>query len=219
MQAHTRTITNNFFVGEALFSTAYLPPISAFAAMMHAEKIIFEKHEHFVKQTFRNRALIYTANGLKQLIIPIKHGNLYRVPMHEVRISYDASWNKIHWRSLESAYRKSPYFEYFESDLKPFFETPPEKLFDFNLLLIEKIFAMLKLNFNPEFTLAYEKEYAGVKDFRNYFGPEKRNLNLASYQQVFSDRHKFIPDLSILDLMFNKGMESKSYLAGVASAE
>jgi len=187
--------------------------------MIHAEKIIFEKYEHFVKQTFRNRALIYSANGLQQLIVPIKHGNLYRIPMHEIKISSDSPWHRIHWRSLESAYRKSPYFEYFESELKPFFEKPAEKLFDFNLALTEKIFSLLRLDFNPGFTSAYEKEFPGKKDFRNYFVPGKRNLGLPVYQQVFSDRHNFIPDLSILDLLFNKGMESKNYLAEIGSAE
>jgi hypothetical protein len=204
-------------VGEAIFSSAYLPSVSCFAAMMRAEKIIIEKHEHFVKQTFRNRALVYSANGLQQLIVPIKHGNLYRIPMHEIKISFDSPWNKIHWRSLESAYRKSPYFEYFEAELKPFFENPAENLFDYNLALTEKIFSMLRLNFNPGFTSTYEKEYAGKKDFRNHFVPGKRNLNLPAYHQVFSDRHNFIPDLSVLDLLFNKGMESKNYLDEIGS--
>ena len=186
--------------------------------MMHAEKIIFEKHEHFIKQTFRNRTMIYSANGMQQLIIPIKHGNLYRIPMHEIMISYDSPWNKIHWRSLESAYRKSPYFEYFESELKPFFETPPQKLFDFNLDLTTKIFSLLRLPFNSGFTTSYEKEPMEISDYRNSFTPDKINRSLPSYNQVFSDRHNFISDLSVLDLLFNKGMDAKSYLSVVGTS-
>lgn len=219
MQAHTRTTINKNFVGEAIFSTAYLPSISCFAAMMRAEKIIFEKHEHFVKQTFRNRTLIYSANGLQQLIVPIKHGNLYRLPMHEVRISYDSPWNKIHWKSLESAYRKSPYFEYFESDFKPFFENPAEKLFDFNFSLTEKIFSLLRIPFNHGFNTAYEKETGTVSDYRNVFSPDKINTKLPSYHQVFSERHKFISDLSIFDLLFNKGLDAKKYLSEIVLPE
>jgi hypothetical protein len=215
MQVLTKTITNNYFVGEALFSTAYFPTVSCFAAMIRAEKIIFEKHEHYVKQTFRNRTMIYSANGIQQLIIPVEHANLYRIPIHEVRIANDSNWHKIHWRSLESAYRKSPYFEYFESELKTSFEKPAENLFDFNLELTGKIFSMLRIPFTAEFTSAYEKLPENISDFRNSFAPDKINPGLPSYQQVFSDRHNFISDLSVLDLLFNKGMDAKEYLLKV----
>ena len=183
--------------------------------MIRAGKIIFEKHEHFVKQTFRNRCMIYSANGLQQLIIPVVHENLYLIPIHEVKVSYDSSWQKIHWRSLESAYRKAPYFEYFEADLKPLFENKVEKLFDFNFTLTEKIFSMMRIPFNYGFTSEYEKSTGDKRDFRNFFAPDKRNLNLPSYRQVFSDRHNFISDLSILDLLFNKGMDAKMYLESI----
>ena len=156
--------------------------------------------------------MIYSANGLLQMVIPVGHENLYRIPIHEVRISNNSPWNKIHWRSIESAYRKSPYFEYFEAELKPLFEKPAEKLFDFNFALIEKIFSLMRLPFNYRFTNEYEKAAGHISDYRNIFTPDNRNMNLLPYHQVFCDRHKFISDLSILDLMFNKGMDAKRYL-------
>jgi len=180
--------------------------------MMRAEKIIFEKHEHYVKQTFRNRSMIYSANGLLQLVIPVDHKDLYRVPMHEVKISSNSPWNKIHWRSIESAYRKSPYFEFFEAEFKPFFDKPAEKLFDFNFSLTEKIFSLVRLPFNYGFTSAYEKTEDDNSDYRNSIIIYERNADLPFYNQVFSERYNFIADLSIIDLLFNKGMESKKYL-------
>lgn len=204
---------------ESIFSTAYFPSVSCFAAMVRAEKIIFEKHEHFIKQTFRNRTMIYSANGLQQLIIPVAHENLYRIPVHQVKISNTTPWQKIHWRSIESAYRKSPYFEYFEAELTPFFENPAEFLFEFNLSLTGKLFSLMKIPFNHGFTSSYEKGSEYKPDFRNYFTPDKINASLPSYRQVFSDRHHFISDLSILDLLFNTGMEATSYLATLSFPE
>ena len=163
--------------------------------------------------------MVYSANGLLQLIIPVEHTNLYRIPVHEVKISQGSGWQKIHWRSIESAYRKSPYFEYFEADLKPYFEKSAEKLFDFNFTLTEKIFSLMRIPFNYGFTSGYEKNSGDKSDFRNFFTPDKRNLNLPFYRQVFSDRHNFISDLSILDLLFNKGMDAKTYLEKIELPE
>ena len=184
--------------------------------MMRAEKIVFDKHEHYLKQTFRNRCMIYSANGLLQLIIPVEHKNLYRIPIHEVTIAGNSPWNKIHWRSIESAYRKSPYFEYFEAELKPLFKKPAEKLFDFNFSLTEKIFSMMKLPFNYGFTATYEKSADENSDYRNAGITYERTKSLPSYQQVFSARHDFISDLSIIDLLFNKGMNARQYLEEIA---
>ena len=156
--------------------------------------------------------MIYSANGLLQLIIPVDHKDLYRIPIHEVTISNNSPWNKIHWRSIESAYRKSPYFEYFEAELKPCFDSPAEKLFDFNFSLTEKIFSLMRIPFNYGFTSAYEKNVDGSSDYRTSIMSHERDHKLPRYQQVFSDRHDFISDLSIIDLLFNKGMESKKYL-------
>ena len=200
-----------------LISTAYLPPVSFFSRLVQAEKIIFEKHEHYVKQTFRNRALIYGANGIHPLIIPIHHDGNLRKPVWERKVSYDSQWQKIHWRTLTSSYRNSPFFEYFEDEFKNFFETKTETLFEFNLLLINKIFSLMQIPFTPTFTNSYELAGFDGEDLRNAFSPEKRKENLPVYNQVFADRFGFIPDLSIVDLLFNKGMEAKNYLLSISA--
>src|SRR5256885_1476473 len=102
----------------ALFSIAYLPPISYVAEILKSKKITLEKHEHYIKQTYRNRALIYGPNGMLPLIIPVAHEDLYTKPIHEVKISYANNWQLIHWRTITSCYRNSPYFEFFEDELK-----------------------------------------------------------------------------------------------------
>ncbi len=200
----------------SLFSIAYLPPISYVASLIKSEKIIFEKHEHYIKQTYRNRAMVYGANGVHPLIIPVHHEGNERKPIHERKISYNSQWQKIHWRTITSSYRNSPYFEYFEDDFKSFYETQTETLFEFNLLLLKKILSLLKIPFEPVFTTSYEKNISQeVIDLRNAFNPSQRNENLPKYYQTFGDRFGFIPDLSIVDLLFNKGMEATEYLATI----
>lgn len=199
-----------------LLSTAYLPPISYFSCLLHAERIIWEKHEHYVKQSYRNRALIYGANGLHPLIIPVRHDGGERKPICEKEISYDDDWQKIHWRTITSSYRNSPYFEYFEDEFKSFYETKTETLFEFNFQLLKKILELLQIPFVLEFTSSYEATYpAEVKDLRNSFTPSERNVGFPKYNQVFCDRYGFIHDLSIVDLLFNKGMEAKKYLSEI----
>jgi hypothetical protein len=200
-----------------LLSTAYLPPIGYVSRLVTASKIIFEKHEHYVKQTYQSRALTYGANGLHPLIVPVQHDDLYIKPVSEIRISYDSPWQKIHWRTITSAYRNSPFFEYFEDELRPFFETKRETLFEFNFTLLQKLVSLLQIPFKHGFTAAYERTTPeSCLDLRNAFTPAGRNTTHPAYKQVFSDRHGFISDLSVIDLLFNKGMEAKAYLEALA---
>ena len=196
-----------------LLSTAYLPPVSYFSQLVNAEKIILEQHEHYVKQSYRNRALIYGANGLHPLIIPVRHEGNERKPIKDRKISYDDPWQKIHWRTITSSYRNSPYFEYFEDTFKPFYETKTETLFEFNFLLLKKILEFLQIETETGFTSDYEAKVSDdTIDLRNSFNPSERKLNTPKYNQVFGDRFGFIPDLSIVDLLFNKGMKTKKIL-------
>ena len=200
-----------------LLSTAYLPPISYFSQLCRTGSVIFEKHEHYIKQSYRNRALVYGANGIHPLIIPVHHEGNERKPIWERKVSHDSQWQKIHWRTLVSSYRNAPYFEYFEDDFRIFYETETDTLFDFNFRLISKIAALIQLPFNPEFTTSYEPQYADTDDLRDYFNPSARRENLPTYNQVFGDRYGFTSDLSIVDLLFNKGLETKNYLAEITS--
>ena len=200
----------------SLFSIAYLPSISYVGIILKSKKIILEKHEHYIKQTYRNRSLIYSPNGVHPLIIPVAHDDLYKKPIHEIKISYETDWQKIHWRTIASSYRNSPYFEFFEEELNPFYEAKTETLFEFNLSLLKRIFSLMQISFEIEFTSTYEKKYSKeIIDLRNIFYPDQRNLNVPLYNQVFSERHGFISDLSILDLMFNKGPQAMEYLLSI----
>ncbi len=186
-----------------LLSTAYLPPISYINECIHSGIIILEQHEHYIKQTYRNRTNIYGANGLLPLIVPVQHENLFQIPIRDVKISYASPWQKIHWRSITSAYRNSPYFEFLEDEFAPFYERNYETLFEFNIRLLEKIFSLMNAPVQIEFTSGYEKNPAGVEDLRNSFLPQTRK-DIEPYRQVFSERHGFINDLSISDKLFNQ---------------
>jgi hypothetical protein len=189
-----------------LLSSAYLPPISYINECIQSGKIILEQHEHYIKQSYRNRANIYSANGMLALVIPVEHKNLFQIPIKDVKISYASSWQKVHWRSITSAYRNSPFFEFLEDEFAPFYEKKHDYLFDFNLLLLQKILSLMKGGVEITFTTQYEKNPEGVKDLRNYFHPSNRLTQQQPYRQVFSERLGFIPDLSIIDKLFNARM-------------
>lgn len=186
-----------------LFTTAYLPPVSYLKKCANKEIIVWEKHEHFIKQTYRNRCYIYGPNGKQSLIIPLIHENLFTVPIYEVKISYQSRWNKIHWKSICAAYRNSAYFEYFEDEFKQIYLDPGEKLFDFNLRLFNAILKYFKIKSRLEFTGSYEK-VTSLTDLRNSYSP-KVVMKTKPYHQVFGDRHGFIEDLSCIDCLFNEG--------------
>jgi hypothetical protein len=189
-----------------LFSIAYLPPISYIYECIRSGKIILDQHEHYIKQTYRNRTNIYGANGLLPLIIPVQHKNLFRVPVKDVNISYAMPWQKIHWRSITSAYRNSPFFEYYEDEFATFYEKKFDTLFEFNLELLKRIFFLMKEDVEISFTTSYEKQYADIQDLRNTFSAERRPKQPEIYRQVFSERFGFLSDLSIIDKLFNVRM-------------
>ncbi len=189
----------------ALFSIAYLPPLTYIHQCLEADKIIIDQHEHFIKQTYRNRCQIYGPNGIQSLIIPVKHQNLSHSPVKDTRISFDVPWNKIHWKAICSAYRNSPYFEFYEDEFKNTFEKPNEFLFDFNYKLMELIFNIFRIKKSISLSENFEKETTLSVDFRNIFHPKKKLININPYHQIFSDRFGFINDLSCIDYLFNVG--------------
>ncbi|RZK36483.1 MAG: hypothetical protein EOO90_27275 [Pedobacter sp.] len=197
----------------AIFPLFYLPPVSYFTALKENDfNFLLEKHEHFPKQTFRNRVSIASPDGILDLFIPVTKGSKVRTPFKDVKISYDSKWQRLHWLSLQTCYRSSAYFEYYEDGLAPFYEKKYDFLFDYNLELLSWILKQMKLNSTLSFTEEYFKETDGL-DFRDSFN--KKTIHSAetkSYFQVFSDRNEFIPNLSIVDLLFNQGPQAKSYL-------
>jgi len=190
---------------------SYFAPVGVYAAILQSESIIFDKHENFVKQTMRSRCEIYGANGKQLLSVPVeKRGN--HIPAKDVRIMYKEDWQKIHWRSLVSAYQNSPYFEYYADELNPFFENKTEFLFDLNMSLHNTLLKLLKVKPDFSFTESYVADYGGdIHDLRK----EQTELPAVSqYSQVFEERHDFLPNLSILDLLFNCGPDSLQILSG-----
>lgn len=192
-------------------SAAYLAPIVHYALIAQHESYAIDAHEHFVKQSYRNRAEIYGANGKLNLIVPLqKRKN--RIPMHAIEISYEEKWQRLHWRSFESAYRLSPYFEYYEDEFLPFYENKEHtKLLDFNLALEDKIKSLLGLNQARQLTEKYEEQEV---DYRQLIHPkhELEQIEFPYYIQVFTEKYGFIPNLSVLDLLFNLGPASSDYL-------
>ena len=198
-----------------LLSTAYLPPLHYFYYLLNAEKVILERHEHFVKQTFRNRAEILSANGKLSLSIPLVKNSDKEI-ISKKQISYAENWQHIHWRAISSAYKNSPYFEYFEEEFKPFYNNKFEFLFDYNLQLIQTILKILRIKKEIYFSESFEKETEYL-DLRDNIHPKNINSELNfpqnEYRQIFSDKLGFTKNLSVIDLLFNKGLETNDYLS------
>ncbi len=201
----------------ALLSTAYLAPIQYYQKLKRYNNCIIEHNENFIKQTYRSRCNIYSPNGLLTLSIPLEKRNK-RQTVKDIRISYEYNWQVLHWRSLESSYRRSPFFEYFEDDLQPFYHDKKfEYLIDFNEAIQQEILNLIKLKPNYSFTQEYKEKYEGVDDYRNIISPKESieldtNYSSQTYFQVFETRHGFIPNLSIVDLLFNQGSRVLDYL-------
>lgn len=197
----------------AIFPLFYLPPIS-YISNLKAQNFnfILEKHEHFPKQTHRNRATIASPNGSLDLIIPVIKGSKIHTQVKDVKISYDSKWQRLHWLSLQNCYRSSAYFEFYEDGLITFYEKKFEFLFDYNLELLNWIFKQLKVNAIFNFSEEYNQTIDPFLDFRTNF--TKQNIPIVEtkpYFQVFSDRNEFISNLSIIDLLFSQGPQAKLY--------
>ncbi len=194
-----------------LLSTAYLAPANYFAALLSHPIVIIEAHEYFVKQSYRNRCEILGANGKQVLSIPLlnrKNKSLTK----DIRIDTKTAWQMQHWRSIESAYNSSPFFEYYQDELLPLFEKKFDFLLDFNAELQETILQLLEIKLAVHYTKEYVTEFDTCWDARNHFSPKQKVENtLPPYIQVFENKFEFIPNLSILDVLFNLGNESEAY--------
>ena len=197
-----------------LLPALYLPNISYLQAIKNNEgPILIEQFENFPKQTYRTRSEIATANGILNLYVPIVHGRKERVVMKDVKINYDHPWQRLHWLSLQTAYRSSPYFEYYEDDFKQFYDKEYELLLDYHVDQLKLILKLLKLNREISFTEKYEAVHSDELDYRSEIHPKKPSLitNQKPYYQVFEEKTGFIPNLSIIDLLFSQGPQSKNF--------
>ena len=206
----------------ALLSTTYFGPIQWYQKLYRADEVWIEQHESFQKQTYRNRCVIATTQGTQVLTVPVRSEE--RSLINNVRISDHGNWRHLHWNALKSAYGDSPFFMYYEDDLRPFFERRWDYLFDFNEAIREKICELLDIHPNVHYTNAYLPSHVGegtgaglvMSDFRNTINPKHPapdpDFEPRRYYQVYEAKHGFQPNLSIVDLLFNMGPESIFYL-------
>ena len=204
---------------KALLSSTYFGPIQWYQKLNRYDECLIERHESFIKQTYRNRMIIPTTNGPLSLTIPTNHD--ISLSMKDIRISDHANWRHVHWNALLSAYGESPFFEYYQDDIRPFYEKKYEFLFDFNMETTEKMIELLDIRPKISITEAYiqskeQKEEGEIKDFRDAIRPKKplpdAEFVPKRYYQVYGQKHGFLPNMSILDLLFNEGNEAIFYL-------
>ena len=201
-------------VSNILLPTAYFPPVSYFASLLHSESILIEQMESFPKQTFRNRCEILTSSGKLNLVVPVSKPDGNHTFTKDILISYREPWNHHHWKSIQTAYRSSPYFNYYTDIFQPLFESTETSLLEHNREILSVLCKVLKLKLSVTFTDDYFKQPDNTLDLRLEITPKKSRpgLSFPEYQQVFSHLSGFIEDLSILDLLFNKGPDTIEYL-------
>ena len=191
-------------------STAYLAPVQYFTKLASFDKIRIETEENYPKQTYRNRCLIASANGVQALTVPIEKPEALKSPTRDIRISNHGNWRHLHWNALVSAYNMSPFFEYYVDDFQPFYEKKYSFLVDYNDALQLTICNLIDIH--PEITHTQKYEPFVENDFRNVIDPRHpltdETFIPENYYQVFKEKHGFLPNLSIVDLLFNMGPES-----------
>ncbi|MGH2666437.1 WbqC family protein [Flavobacterium sp.] len=197
---------------DILLHPTYFPSISHFVAMAKAESITFEMEDNFQKQTNRNRMYIYSPNGIQLLNIPVKHPKEAHQKTRDVRLETAFDWQKQHFKSLEAAYRTSPFFEYYEDTIAPIFTKKHTFLMDLNYETIEVISKCLGFRFEQQKTIEYFHEADGFTDFRGLVNGKKDTNSFEPYTQVFEEKNGYLNNLSILDLLFNEGRFALDYL-------
>lgn len=204
--------------GDILLSTAYFPPISWFAFLLRARNTHIEQMETFPKQTYRNRCDIMTASGKGKLIVPVSKPQGNHTITKDIEICYRESWREQHWKTLQSAYSSSPFFSYYADIIRPLFKSKEILLLKHNTAILQRITALLGIKPNLMFTDDFMKEPEGLLDMRSGLSSYNAGFQIKfdAYPQVFSHKFGFIPDLSILDLLFNLGPEAKGYLEMIA---
>jgi hypothetical protein len=195
-----------------LIYPTYFPSISHFVAMAQADGVTLETEDNFQKQTNRNRTYIYSPNGIQLLNIPIKHSRDKHQKTKDVRLETAFDWQKQHFKSLEAAYRTSPFFEYFEDSLMPIFTKKHEFLMDLNLETMAIVSKCLGMDLKYDKTLEYFHEVPQYIDLRGLAQGKKDTSEFAGYTQVFGEKFGFLNNLSILDLLFNEGRYALDYL-------
>ncbi|TDP60758.1 WbqC family protein [Flavobacterium dankookense] len=195
-----------------LIHPGYFPSISHFVAMAQSDLVTFEMDDNFQKQTNRNRMYIYSPNGIQLLNIPVKHSKTAHQKTKDIQLETAFDWQKQHFKSLEAAYRSSPFFEYFEDDIVPIFEKKHKFLMDLNLQTMEIVSKCLRFEFDYNETTEYFHNVDDKTDLRHLINGKKDTSIFEPYTQVFEEKNGFLNNLSILDLLFNEGRHALEYL-------
>lgn len=196
-----------------LLHPTYFPNIAHFAAIIKNKTVCFEVCDNYQKQTFRNRTEIYAANGKLTLSVPVSYTQKNRQQTKDVLISDTDNWQLLHLKSLESAYRMSPFFEFYIDELMPVFETKFKFLLDVNLKCFELLCNALEIDNSYTLTETFEISNKKDSDYRHLVNAKKNNThNFKKYTQVFTEKHDYLNNLSILDLLFNEGPNTVKYL-------
>ena len=199
---------------QILLSSAYLPPVQYFAHLQSAEQVWIEQYDHYQKQTYRNRCVIAAPDGPLSLTVPIEKPNTQKAFMRDIHISDHGNWRHLHWNAIESAYNHTPFFEYYKDDFRPFCEKKFDFLVDYNEQLCQLVCQLIDIDTSFQRTESYVAEPSNtIIDLRDAIHPKKELMNDASfsavpYYQVFQERLGFLPNLSIIDLLFNMGPEA-----------
>jgi hypothetical protein len=194
---------------ETILSVAYFPSVQYFSKLINYDLILIEQHEHYSKQSYRNRCEILSPTGVQALSIPVEKQSGMKQPVKDIKIDYTLNWQSAHLKSIQTAYFSSPFFEYYIDAFIPFFIKHYEYLCDFNISIIETLLTEMQYNKKVLLTDRFEKEY-NFPDFRYSIHPkvnykDDNEFIPVKYTQVFFDKFDFIPNLSILDLLFNEG--------------
>ena len=198
---------------DILIHPNYFPNIHQFTQIIKANNILFEASDNYQKQTFRNRTYIYGANGKLGLFVPVIHTHNNRELFKDVKISYDSNWMDLHLKSLQSAYRSSPYFEYFEDNFIKLYSEKEKFLVDFNIKCIKLISNLLDLNLNYKISNEYIEKTNDIIDLRGLSNARKeKKIDTPKYIQVFESKHGYLNNLSIVDLVFSEGPNSVSLI-------
>ena len=195
-----------------LLSTTYFGPVQWYQKLYRSDEAEIEQWESFQKQTYRNRCLIAAPNGIQALTVPVEH--TVSPLIKDLKVSDHGNWRHLHWNALVTAYSESPFFEYYQDDIRPFYEQRWDYLLDYNEAICTKICELIDIQ--PKVTLTGEYSRSSDNDYREAIRPKHSapdpDFTPRPYYQVYQQKHGFLPNLSILDLLFNMGPESIFYL-------
>ena len=192
----------------------YFPNIFSFKTIINSTNILFEVNDHYVKQTLRNRTSIHAANGKLNLSVPVKFSSTKKEKYKDIKICYDSNWQKIHLKSIESAYKNSPFYDFFEDYFINSYNKKEKFLVDLNFSSIRLIFEILEKELNCNFTNEYLEKYIDLTDYRSLLTNKNFNekVDFKNYTQVFQEKNGFIENLSSIDLIFNKGLDFEDFI-------